>query len=138
MEAVKILKYTTLFFLVLLWGFTLIHFKDLPAEIPIHYNAKGIPDGFDTRIHIWGLPIIASVLFGLLNGLQKRKGIQQIERQLLQWTQLLILIIFTYIQLQTFFVAVNKSDGLGSWFLPAVMIGFMAPIVWVIRKQQQS
>ena len=123
---------------VLLWGFTLIHFKDLPAEIPIHYNAKGIPDGFDTRIHIWGLPIIASVLFGLLNGLQKRKGIQQIERQLLQWMQLLILIIFTYIQLQTFFVAVNKIDGLGSWFLPAVMIGFMAPIVWVIRKQQQS
>ena len=123
---------------VLLWGFTLIHFKDLPAEIPIHYNAKGITDGFDTRIHIWGLPIIASVLFGLLNGLQKRTRIQQIERQLLQWMQLLILVIFTYIQLQTFFVAVNKSDGLGSWFLPAVMIGFMAPIVWVIRKQQQS
>ena len=123
---------------VLLWGFTLIHFKDLPAEIPIHYNAKGIPDGFDTRIHILGLPIIASVLFGLLNGLQKRTRIQQIERQLLQWMQLLILVIFTYIQLQTFFVAVNKSDGLGSWFLPAVMIGFMAPIVWVIRKQQQS
>ncbi|MEN8769514.1 MAG: DUF1648 domain-containing protein [Candidatus Arcticimaribacter sp.] len=123
---------------VLLWGFTLIHFKDLPAEIPIHYNAKGIPDGFDTRNHIWGLPIIASVLFGLLNGLQKRTRIHQIERQLLQWMQLLILVIFTYIQLQTFFVAVNKSDGLGSWFLPAVMIGFMAPIVWVIRKQQQS
>jgi len=30
--------------------------------------------------------------------------------------QLLILIIFTYIQLQTFFVAVNKSNGLGAGF----------------------
>lgn len=123
---------------VLLWGFTLIHFKDLPAEIPIHYNAKGMPDGFDTSIHIWGLPIIASLLFALLNGLQKRKGIQQIEKQLLQWMQLLILGIFTYIQIQTFFVAVSKSDGLGSWFLPLTIFGFMAPIVWVIRKQQQS
>ena len=122
---------------VLLWGFTLIHFKDLPAEIPIHYNAKGMPDGFGTRIHIWGLPIIASLLFALLNGLQKRKGIQQIEKQLLQWMQLLILGIFTYIQIQTFFVAVNKSDGLGSWFLPLTIFGFIAPIVWVIRKQQQ-
>ena len=134
----KKLKYTTLFLLVLMWGFTLIHFNDLPEEIPIHYNAKGIPDGYDTRIHIWGLPLIATLLFLLLNGLQKKTGIQLIELQLLQWMQLLILGTFTYIQLQTFFVAVNKSNGLGSWFLPLVMISFLAPIIWVIKKQQQS
>ncbi|MGB0366882.1 MAG: DUF1648 domain-containing protein [Flavobacteriaceae bacterium] len=134
----KKLKYSTLFLLVLLWGFTLIHFNDLPKEIPIHYNAKGVPDSFDTRIHIWGLPIIATFLFALLNRLQKRTRIQKIELQLLQWMELLILVIFTYIQLQTFFVSVNKSNGLGSWFLPAAMIGFLGPIFWVIRKQQQS
>ena len=130
------LKYPTLFLLVLMWGFTLIHFNDLPEEIPIHYNAKGVPDGFDTRIHIWGLPLIATLLFLLLGGLQKRTGIQKIELQLLQWMQLLILGTFTYIQLQTFFVAVNKSNGLGGWFLPTVVIGFLAPIFWVIKKQQ--
>ena len=130
------IKYATLFLLVLMWGFTLIHFNDLPEEIPIHYNAKGVPDGFDTRIHIWGLPLIATLLFLLLGGLQKRTGIQKIELQLLQWMQLLILGTFTYIQLQTFFVAVNKSNGLGGWFLPTVVIGFLAPIFWVIKKQQ--
>jgi hypothetical protein len=129
------LKYATLFLLVLMWGFTLIHFNDLPEEIPIHYNAKGVPDGFDTRIHIWGLPLIATLLFLLLGGLQKRTGIQKIELQLLQWMQLLILGTFTYIQLQTFYVAVNKSNGLGGWFLPTVVIGFLAPIFWVIKKQ---
>ena len=130
------LKYATLFLLVLMWGFTLIHFNDLPEEIPIHYNAKGVPDGFDTRIHIWGLPLIATLLFLLLGGLQKRTGIQKIELQLLQWMQLLILGTFSYIQLQTFFVAVNKSNGLGGWFLPTVVIGFLAPLFWVIKKQQ--
>lgn len=78
----KKLKYSTLFLLVLLWGFTLIHFNDLPKEIPIHYNAKGVPDSFDTRIHIWGLPIIATFLFALLSRLQKRTRIQKIELQL--------------------------------------------------------
>ncbi|MCH1417420.1 MAG: DUF1648 domain-containing protein [Flavobacteriaceae bacterium] len=132
------LKYTTLLLVALMWGFTLFHFNDLPEQIPIHYNAKGIPDGFDTRIHVWGLPLIATLLFLLLAGLQKRTGIQQIELQLLQWMQLLIQGTFTYIQLQTFFVAVNKSNGLGSWFLPVVVISFLAPIFWVIKKQQQS
>ena len=130
------LKYATLLLIALMWGFTLFHFNDLPEQIPIHYNAKGIPDGFDTRIHIWGLPLIATLLFLLLAGLQKRTGIQQIELQLLQWMQLLIQGTFTYIQLQTFFVAVNKSNGLGSWFLPLVMISFLAPIFWVIKKKQ--
>ena len=132
------LKYATLLLVALMWGFTLFHFNDLPEQIPIHYNAKGIPDGFDTRIHIWGLPLIATLLFLLLAGLQKRTGIQQIELQLLQWMQLLIQGTFTYIQLQTFFVAVNKSNGLGGWFLPVVVISFLAPIFWVIKKQQQS
>ena len=132
------LKYATLLLIALMWGFTLFHFNDLPEQIPIHYNAKGIPDGFDTRIHVWGLPLIATLLFLLLAGLQKRTGIQQIELQLLQWMQLLIQGTFTYIQLQTFFVAVNKSNGLGSWFLPVVVISFLAPIFWVIKKQQQS
>lgn len=127
------LKYTTLLLVALMWGFTLFHFNDLPEQIPIHYNAKGIPDGFDTRIHVWGLPLIATLLFLLLAGLQKRTGIQQIELQLLQWMQLLIQGTFTYIQLQTFFVAVNKSNGLGSWFLPVVVISFLAPIFWVIK-----
>ena len=45
---------------------------------------------------------------------------------------------FAYIQLQTFFVEVNKSNGLGGWFLPVVVISFLAPIFWVIKKQQQS
>lgn len=134
----KKLRYLSFFILFLMWGFTLIHFNDLPQEIPIHYNAKGIADDFASRIHIWGLPIIASVLFALLNRLEKRTGIQKIEVQLLQWMQLLILFVFTYIQIQTFFVAVHKSKGLGSWFLPLSMIGFLLPIIWVIRKQQQS
>ena len=128
------LKYATLLLIALMWGFTLFHFNDLPEEIPIHYNAKGIPDDFDTRIHVWGLPLIATLLFLLLAGLQKRTGIQQIEMQLLQWMQLLIQGTLTYIQLQTFFVAVNKSNGLGGWFLPVVVISFLAPIFWVIKK----
>ncbi len=132
------LKYTTLFLITLIWGFTLIHFNDLPVEIPIHYNAKGIPDDFDTRIHIWGLPLIATLLFLLLSGLQKKTEITQIELQLLQWMQLLILGTFTYILLQTFFVAVKKSNGLGGWFLPVVLISFLAPIFWVIKKKQKS
>lgn len=132
------LKYATLILIALMWGFTLFHFNNLPEQIPIHYNAKGIPDGFDTRIHVWCLPLIATLLFLLLAGLQKRTGIQQIELHLLQWMQLLIQGTYTYIQLQTFFVAVNKSNGLGSWFLPVVVISFLAPIFWVIKKQQQS
>lgn len=134
----KIIGGSSLIFLIVLWGFTTIHFKDLPPQIPIHFNATGTADGFATRIHIWGLPLIATALFTLLKRLQKRQKIQPVELQLLQWMQFLITAIFCYIQLQTFLVALNRSEGLGSWFLPVTMIGFMLPVVWVIIQQQRS
>ncbi len=124
--------------MLLLWGFTTIHFKDLPEEIPIHFNASGFPDHYDTKLHIWGLPIIATVLFGLLDRLAIRPAIQAGERQLLQWMQVFILGIFTYIQIQVFFVAVQKSSGLGRWFLPLTILGFLVPLIWGLIKQQRS
>lgn len=134
----KIIGVSSLVFLCILWGFTAVHFKDLPPQIPIHFNAAGTADGFATRIHIWGLPLIATALFALFKRLQKRQKIQPVEVQLLQWMQFLITGIFCYIQLQTFLVALNRSEGLGNWFLPVTMIEFILPVVWVIIQQQRA
>lgn len=134
----KTVPYIAVALLVLLWGFTLVHYYDLPEEIPIHFNAAGKADGFATRLHIWGLPIIAAALFFLLHRIQKRENIQSLEVQLLQWMQRLILATFCYIQIQTFLVALGRSEGLGTWFLPLSMVSFLLPIFWVVIKQQRS
>lgn len=34
-------------------------YGDLPARIPTHFNASGVPDGFGDRTHWWLLPAIS-------------------------------------------------------------------------------
>lgn len=131
-------KNFTRFLLISLWGFTLIHYRDLTSTIPIHFNTTGQPDAYDTKIHVWGLPIIASLLYFLFNFLGKRKQITVAEKRLLNQMQLLIVGIFSYIQLHVFLVAFGLRSGLGKWFLPLSMALFFIPIVSTIFQQQKK
>lgn len=125
-----------LILLFLLWGFTAVHYKDLPTEIPIHFNAKGMPDGFATRIHCWGLPLFASLLYFGLNFPLKRLGIKENEKKVLFWTQGIIMGIFCYIQYQSFLVALERSQGLGVWFLPLTFLVLLLPVFVGIRQKK--
>ena len=122
------------FFLLFLWGFTAVHFHDLPEEIPIHFNAKGVPDSFATRIHCWGIPLIACILFFTLNFPLKRMGVETHEKKLLFWMQVNLMAIFCYIQYQSFLVALQRSTGLGPWFLPLTIFLMLVPIFFGIQQ----
>ena len=123
-----------LILLLILWGFTAVHYSDLPTEIPIHFNAKGVPDGFATRIHCWGMPSFASLLYFGLNFPLKRIGIKENEKKVLFWTQGIIMGIFCYIQYQSFLVALGRSQGLGVWFLPFTFLVLLLPVFVGIRQ----
>lgn len=122
------------FFLLFLWGFTVVHFHDLPKEIPIHFNAKGVPDSYATRIHSWGIPLIATFLFFTLNFPLRRMGIETHEKKVLFWMQVILMVIFCYIQYQSFLVALKRSAGLGTWFLPLTIFLMLIPIFFGIQQ----
>lgn len=128
-------QYIPLILLFILWGFTAVHFFDLPEEIPIHFNAKGIADGYATRIHCWGLPLIATLLYFGLNFPLKRSGIKVAEKRVLKWMQGVLMVVFIYIQYQSFLVALGRSDGLGTWFLPLTFVALMVPVFFGIRQK---
>ncbi len=59
-----------LFLLKLGWFICILHiafvgffYTDLPEEIAIHYNAKGVADGFGHKSTIWMLPIIGLAMY---------------------------------------------------------------------------
>ena len=123
------IEYITLGFLFLLWGFTTVHFSDLPETLPIHFDALGKPDDFGPRSFAFGLPIVASILYGLLSLVGKRKKVPTKDKYVLLWIQSLIVLIFAYIQVQSFLVALGRSNGLGSWFLPLCVGLLLFPLL---------
>lgn len=44
-------------------------YGDLPAQIPTHFNAAGVPDAFGPRTHWWWLPAISAASSALTVGM---------------------------------------------------------------------
>lgn len=57
--------------LILIWGYTVVSYMDLPETIPVHFNAKGEADDFGHKATIWILPGIATLIFLLMVILNK-------------------------------------------------------------------
>lgn len=135
--------------LILHWGFVLVHYPDLPALIPIHFDAAGEPDSYGNRIIFWLLPAINTALFALLLVLSRyphrlnypvsltpsnTEALYRYGVSTLQFLQLSVTALFSLITWQTARIAMGYSDGLGVWMLPLVLsLVFLPLLVFVYR-----
>lgn len=131
------------FFMILMVGFPIYYFNELPETIPRHFNAAGEPDGFSQKNIIWILPAIGVVMYIGMFFLNKfphifnypsEITIENAERQyriatkLMRTLNMLISASFFYIGYSTIQTALNKQDGLGTLFLPVFLLGIFGTI----------
>ncbi|RYY84376.1 MAG: DUF1648 domain-containing protein [Chitinophagaceae bacterium] len=57
--------------LLFCWLMVIKSYGNLPATVPVHFNAQGQPDNWGPKAGIWILPILASAVFGLFTLLHK-------------------------------------------------------------------
>ncbi len=120
-------------FLLLMIGFPLYYFNELPEIIPIHFNASGEADEFSQKNIIWTLPAVGFVIYIGMFFLNKYPHIfnypkeiteenakrqYRIATKLIRTLNLLIAASFFYIGYGTIQTSLNKGDGLGTYFLP--------------------
>lgn len=144
----KLLKYSSLTFLLLLILVPLFHYPGLPDEIPQHFNFYGKPDIYGEKSIIWILPIVGIGMFVGLNivaripdrhnylvSISKENAERQYRnsRQLIMVTLNLILLSFLYITWGVIQTAKGNWEGLGKYFLLAfltVQLGVMGFFLW--------
>lgn len=57
--------------LLLLWAYAIYSISGLPDRIPIHFNFAGEADSYGSKLTLWMLPVIASILVGLMTVVKK-------------------------------------------------------------------
>jgi uncharacterized membrane protein len=129
--------------LILMIGFPLYYFSELPDILPRHFNASGVADGFSQKNVIWTLPSIGFVMYIGMFFLSRfphifnyPKEITQenaehqyrIATKLIRTLNMLLAVSFFYIELATIQTALNKQDGLGAFFLPIFLLGIFGTI----------
>lgn len=129
-----------------------VQWPSLPEQVPLHFNGRGEPDRWGTKITILFLPCIALFLFGFMSILRKlpsafnvpvavtpdnAEAVYRLSFQLLAWIKLEVVLLLCVILTGAVRSAQGSSDGLGLWLLPVVLSVFAVTIVvYTIRVRK--
>lgn len=123
--------------MILLWTLAAVAFFKMPDTVPAHFNASGQADDYGNKVTIFILPIIATLLFIGLTALNRYPQIYNYPgkiteanvmyeyskaTRMVRFLKVLITIVFTTITLSTFLTAIHVINGLGSLFLPLMIV----------------
>jgi uncharacterized membrane protein len=141
----KLLDNLGVVLLLIHWTATIIFYFYLPNSIPIHFNAKGVVDGYGNKATVFLLPIIVTMIYIGLSYLNRYPHIfnypttitegnarqhYTAATKMIQLLKLVIVVSFMYINLCVCLVALGKVDGLGWWFLPLFIVAIISVIVY--------
>ena len=129
-------------FAVAVWG-------KIPARVPVHFGASGLPDAWGDRPSLLLLPVIGVVLFAVLSVVERipqlanypvavtpenAKALYRLGRQLVATLRLTMTSILAYIFWASVRVAQGEARGLSAWFLPATLIAIGGTIALFVPK----
>ena len=120
------------------------YWKQIPAEVPMHYNAAGEIDRWGTKAELLILPVIAWLLYGLLTVVEQvpsawntgvkvtaenREQVYALLGHMLSTLKLLVMVMFAWI---TLWCALARP--LPVWFLPVVLGAIFGDMAyWFVR-----
>lgn len=126
---------------------------DLPERIPVHYNARGEPDGYGPKSMIWILPSVTLILYIGLTILNRFPHIfnypvkvtaENAERlftlgtRTIRLVKAVVIIIFAFISFRSVRIALGDDHGLGSFMIPVFMIAMAVIIGFMIYQMMRS
>ena len=145
----KLLEVLGWLILFVLWGYTISHYSSLPDTIPTHYNAAGEADGFGRKASVFGLPVIATLLFIGITVLNwyphifnypttitqdNALRLYTLATRMLRYLKLVLVLVFGGIAFKTIQTATGESSGLGAWFLPLTAGLIFIPLIYFVIK----
>ena len=135
----------------------ILNYNNLPATIPTHFNAVGVPDGYGGKGTLWLLPVIGFFMYLMMTVVQLFPQIynypveiteENAPRQyrnavrLIRTLKTLIIILFTFLSYKTVQTAAGTAAGLGKAFLPVFLLvtfGTVAfYIAWSLNNRHSS
>ncbi|KZN98602.1 DUF1648 domain-containing protein [Pseudobacillus badius] len=132
----KVSTFVSFAFIIINIIYLLVQWKELPGQVPIHFNAKGEADGWGGKGMVWFLPFIAFLLWGVMTALERMPHLYNIpnlteenKEQLFMNTRAMlnvmkseIIIFLVYTSWQSVQWSRGNEAGLGYFELPVFLI----------------
>ncbi|WP_116126807.1 DUF1648 domain-containing protein [Lewinella sp. IMCC34183] len=123
--------------LILLLATAVVGYAEVPETIPIHFNVRGRPDDYGSRLYFWIVPAMGVLLFLFFRWLLTRphrfnypvritadnaEYQYRIATRLLRTLLAVILLALTYLHYTIIETSQGEAEGLGGWFTPLLLV----------------
>lgn len=135
--------------LILLWIITVLSYASLPEIIPTHFNASGQADDEGSKMVLFFLPVIGTLIFVAMTVLNyyphifnypvaiteanAQKQYNNAQR-MIKVLKLILAVVFSILVFLIYHAASTDNGSLGIWFLPAVLGMILIPLGYFIYK----
>ena len=135
--------------LIVMWGFVLCYDPTLPEKIPTHFGPDGKPDAFGPKSMLLILAITGTVIYLPMLVAARFphwanypvKVTEENAARLYRYCASLLRelgmgcnVTFLWLVAATCRIATNQANGLGSLFLPCVLVMFLAPTIYYLVR----
>ncbi|WP_367329924.1 DUF1648 domain-containing protein [Sphingobacterium multivorum] len=149
----KVLEFMGWCVVLLLWYVVTVHYSKLPEIVPVHYNIEGKVDKFGPKSILLMLPLIATVLYLAMTIINRfphlfnypvkiteENALQQYisATRLIRYLKFIVVVIFGIIAFKSIPNAAATSEGLGTWFLPFVLLSVFVPVIYFLIKSVKT
>lgn len=136
----KLLQITIVALLLTSFLVPAFYYSELPEEIPIHFNAAGVADGFGKKSTIWLLPILNVVnlliIFAITSG-AKYMPKKKTPPLFAEIVGIYLMLITSYLGIANVFIAIGGQKTLGTWFLPFIIILTILLVGYIFLAQRK-
>lgn len=148
-----IIEGITLFIVLGITVYTLMHYAEMRDSIPTHYGVDGKADTFGNKSTLWilvgvhlGIYILLTAIskiphhFNYLITITEDNAHRQytFALKMIRALKLMVVLVFGYILFRTIAVANGESMSLGTWFLPVFFIMIFAPLLFYIFLSKKN
>ncbi len=126
-----------------------LHYGQLPEQIPTHFGPDGRADAFGSKSTLWILPGLGTLMFVVMTFINRRPDRfnytvkitpENAERQYSMATRFiramktLVMLLFAFLVWYTIGIAQNQTEGLGFWPLPFLLIATLGTTFFYIFR----
>ncbi|MNI20943.1 DUF1648 domain-containing protein [Sphingobacterium paramultivorum] len=149
----KVLEFMGWCVVLLLWYAVTVHYSKLPEIVPVHYNAEGKVDKFGPKSVLLMIPFITTVLYVAMTIINRfphlfnypvkiteENALQQYTSasRLIRYLKFIVVVIFGIIAFKSIPNVAATSEGLGTWFLPFVLLSVFVPVIYFLIKSVKT
>ena len=138
--------------LIVLIGFSIYAYTQMPDTIPTHFNLEGKPDDYGKKSTIFLLCGVAVGLFALFTFILKsphhfdkynypvkvkpenQARLYALSARLMRVMLISIVIIFLLISVEIFLISMSKIESTGIWSVIVILLLALAPVVFYLRR----